>query len=227
MRIAESPEDLSLVPWISGGNIADELKDDDLALVSVKDLVHVASATARRELALHQVSTSDKDNRHLVNGTLAAVRAAGLAVEIPSRGRPTTRLVVLDDATGSPVIVSSETVPGRDGDLATQLHDVSEAVKSRLQGLAVDRVVVRRADRPPRASNGEGPRLRLLTEGAVTSAARSVVVDTRIGTGKETGSWFGSNKPSVDHASSSLLQMSGINASFVEATSAALAAMSL
>jgi hypothetical protein len=155
------------------------------------------------------------------------VRAAGLAVDIPSRGRPTTRLVVIDDATGTPAIVSYETLPSRDVDLATQLHDVGEAVRSRMQGLAVEKVVVRRADRPPRPSNAEGPRMRLLTEGAVASAARSVVVETRIGTGKDTGIWFGSNKAGVDRASLALVRASGIHASFMEATSAALAAMSI
>jgi hypothetical protein len=69
--------------------------------------------------------------------------------------------------------------------------------------------------------------MRLLTEGAVASAARSVVVETRIGTGKDTGIWFGSNKAGVDRASLTLVGASGIHASFMEATSAALAAMSI
>ena len=143
---------------------------------------------------------------------------------MPSPGRPTTRLIVLDDASGSTTIVSSETFPSRDTDLATQLHDAAETVRSRLQGLAVEKVVVRRADRPPRASNEEGPRIRLLTEGAIASSARSIVVETHVGTGKDTGGWFGSNKAGVDGASLTLLQNAGINATFVEATSAALAA---
>lgn len=155
------------------------------------------------------------------------MRAAGLAVDIPSSGRPSTRLVVLDDASGSPTIDTHETFPSRKTDLATQLHDAAEVIRSRLQGLAVDRVVVRRADRPPRANNNEGPRVRLLIEGAIASAARSVEVETHIGTGKDTGVWFGSSKAGVDQASLTLLQAQGINSTFVEATSAALAAMAL
>jgi hypothetical protein len=146
---------------------------------------------------------------------------------MPTPGRPRTRLIVLDDASGSAAIVKSETFPSRDTDLATQLHDAAETVRSRLQGLAVDKAVVRRADRPPRASNEEGPRIRLLTEGAIASASRSVVVETQIGNGKDTGGWFGSNKAGVDQASSTLLQAQGISSAFMEATSAALAAMSL
>lgn len=146
---------------------------------------------------------------------------------MPSRGRPTTRLVVVDDNSGSPVIVTFETIPSRDTDLAAQLHDASEAVRSRLQGLNVDKVVVRRADRPPRASNEEGPRTRLLTEGAITCAARSVVIETHIGTGKDTGQWHGSSKAGVDQSSKQLLESQGVNLSFVDATSAALAARNL
>ncbi len=134
---------------------------------------------------------------------------------------------MLDDASRSTTIVTSETFPSRDTDLATQLHDAAETVRSRLRGLGVEKVVVRRADRPPRATNEEGPRVRLLTEGAIASVARSVVVETHIGTGKDTGGWFGSNKAGVDQASSTLLQAQGINSTFVEATSAALAAMCL
>ncbi len=138
-----------------------------------------------------------------------------------------TRLVVLDDATGMTMIETSESFTSDDIDLATQLHDMAEAVRSRLQGLSVDRVVVRRADRPPRASNADGPRLRLLMEGAVVSAARSVVVDTRVGSGKDTGTWFGSNKAGVDAAASRLLDRHGLAATYVEATSAGLAAIAL
>ena len=152
---------------------------------------------------------------------------AGLAVDMPSPGRPTVRLVVLDTASGATTIASSETFPSRGTDLATQLHDAAETVRSRLQGLTVQKVVVRRADRPPRASNEEGPRVRLLTEGAIASAARSVVVETHIGTGKDTGGWFGSNKAGVDRASSSLLKAQSIRSTFLEATSAALAATCL
>lgn len=161
------------------------------------------------------------------NATLNGVRAAGIAVDIPSPGRPTTRIVIVDDSTGTATIAGYEVFPSRGVDVATQLHDAAEAVRSRLKSLRVDRVVVRRADRPPRPSNAEGPRLRLLTEGAAASAARSVVVDTHIGTGKDTGAWFGSSKAGVDRAAGVLLQASGLDLSFTEATSAALAGLSM
>jgi hypothetical protein len=155
------------------------------------------------------------------------MRVAGIAVDIPSSGRPAARLIVLDDSSGSPTIEVHEDYPSDNVDVAEQLHDQAEALRSRLRGLRVDRVVVRRADRPPRATNKEGPRRRLLAEGAIVSAARSVAVDTRLGTGKDTGDWYGSNKADVDNASRQLLNTTSLHPRFLEATSAALAALNL
>lgn len=155
------------------------------------------------------------------------MRVAGIAVDVPKTNRPVARLVVLSGSSAAPIVEANEVFSGDNADLATQLHDMAEAVRSRLQGLGVDRSLIRRADRPPRANNNEGPRLRLLAEGAVISAARSVVVDTRVGTGKDTGTWFGSNKTGVDGAAGALLTTAGLPTSLVEATSAALAGLAL
>src|SRR5438128_2146891 len=136
------------------------------------------------------------------------MRAVGIAVSIRS-ARPICYLAVLTNATGVPAIEDAVEIPGDAADTATQLHDMAEAVRSRLTGLTTDRVVIRRADHTPIASNRDGPRIRLLTEGAVLSAARGVVVDTRIGTGKHTGAWYGSNKAGVDAAAEALLAADG------------------
>jgi hypothetical protein len=153
------------------------------------------------------------------------MRVAGISVTMASPKRPTAYLVVLDDSSGREVIEASQAFPADDVDLATQLHDTAEAVRSRLEGLVIERVVVRRADRPPSPSNAEGPRFRLLMEGAVTSAARSVVMDAMLGTGAETGTWFGARKADVDAASAQLLGQHGLHSRYMEATSAALAAL--
>lgn len=155
------------------------------------------------------------------------MRVAGIAVDVPSSGRPAARLVVVSERTGQPAIEATADFPSDDVDLPVQLHDAAEALRSRLDGLAVDRVVLRRADRPPKASNAEGPRLRLLMEGALTSAARSIVVDTRIGTGKDTGAWYGTNKAGVDQAAAKLVGVHGLKGRYLEATSAALAGLAL
>ncbi len=155
------------------------------------------------------------------------MRVAGIAVDIPSSGRPAVRLVVASDATGGPTIETTADFTSDDVAVPVQLHDAAEAVRSRLDGLAVERVVVRRADRPPRASHAEGPKLRLLMEGAITSAAQSAVIDTRLGNGKDVGGWYGSNKAGVDAAAASLLGSHGLRETYVEATAAALAALLL
>lgn len=61
----------------------------------------------------------------------------------------------------------------------------------------------------------------------MVSAARSVVVDTRLGTGADTGAWFGSNKESVDAAAKQLLRQHSLHTRYAEATSAGLAALAL
>jgi hypothetical protein len=156
------------------------------------------------------------------------MRVAGIAVRIASSGRPAVRIIVADDASGSPVISDPQEITSDHADLPEQLHDAAESVRSRLKALNVERVVVRRADRPTKASNKEGPRVRLIMEGAVTSAARSEVIDTRLGTGKDTGAWYGGDKATVDAEADRLLTEANVSSTkYLEATSAALAALRL
>lgn len=150
---------------------------------------------------------------------------AGIAVAVRTPRRPTTYLVALDDSSGAPIVTSYEAFTSDIADLATQLHDTAEAVKSRLSGLDLQRVVLRRADLSRMPNNMDGPRRRLLMEGAVTSAARSVVVDTTVGTGRDTGTWFGTSKPDLDRTAGDLLRDQGLPSAYLEAASAALAAL--
>jgi hypothetical protein len=156
------------------------------------------------------------------------MRVAGIAVKMPSGGRPSVRIIVADDASGSSVISDAQEITSDHADLPEQLHDAAESVRSRLKALNVERVVVRRADRPTTPSNQDGPRYRLIMEGAVTSAARSEVIDTRIGTGKDTGAWYGGKKATVDIEAERLLAAASLSPTkYLEATSAALAALRL
>jgi hypothetical protein len=152
------------------------------------------------------------------------MRVAGLAVDIPTQGRPRFHFVVLDDASGLTELVSHESHPSQDVDLATQLFNASEQVKSRLSAFSVDRVVVRRADRPMKANNSEGPRVRLLLEGAIVGTARSVTANTRLGTGKDLGGWYGSNKARLDADARAFVTQLGLRVVYVESAAAALAA---
>lgn len=137
------------------------------------------------------------------------------------------RLVVLDNRTGTTETQAAEEIPTDDVEIAEQLFQVARAVESRIRGLDVDRVIVRRADVPTRASKKEGPRLRLLIEGAVVGAARGVVTDTRLGMGREVAHWHGSLKDDLDNEAKKLLTSAGKHAKFSDAASAALAGLSL
>ena len=153
------------------------------------------------------------------------MRVAGIAVAMPRPARPVTRLAVLDDATGDPVVVASESFPSDNVPLPEQLHDMGESIRSRLIGLGVDRVVVRRADRSPIPGNRDGPRLRLLAEGAVTAAARAVVTDTRIETGRATALLYGASKADHERAAADLIAESDLGREMAQAVAAALAGL--
>lgn len=155
------------------------------------------------------------------------MRVAGLAVSIPTRGRPVVRLVVLDNASGSADIAAAEEIPAADAEIAEQLYQVGRSVESRLRGLNVGRVIVRRADVPATPSKKDGPRLRLLIEGSVVSAARNIVTDTRLGMGKDVAHWRGKLKDDLDQEAGQLMTSAGRQGKFAEAAGAALAGLVL
>ena len=152
----------------------------------------------------------------------------GLAVAILATKRPTLRGAVVDDAGGRPSVIDCFDIPAADEPLAGQLHSLGKAIDSRARGAGqLQRVVVRRADAPPMASKAEGPKLRLLAEGAVIAAVRDVVPATDVGTGKDIGRWHGTNKDGVDTAAMTLLTEAGKSSKYLEATAAALAGIVL
>lgn len=152
--------------------------------------------------------------------------ALGIAVDMPSKGRPALRAVLLKDplpATSVPKLsdvslVEVFEVPTVVDDLATQLADLSQAVTGRVQSLKPDLIVVRRADQPPRATNQEGPRYRLLATGAVTAAARLLVPGTSLRTGKECALAYGNKKEALDADARTLVAKN----QHIEAAAAAL-----
>lgn len=151
-----------------------------------------------------------------------------MAVSVNSK-RMTVSAVVLDDHAAlsdsfDPERVTVEAefeVKSDQPDLAVQLGDTAKTITGRLRSLQPDVVVVRRADLPMRASNKEGPRLRLLMEGAVTAASHEVIAHTSIRNGKDCGRVFGSNKDALDSDAESVR-----GGKFKEATAAALSALS-
>jgi hypothetical protein len=154
------------------------------------------------------------------------MRVAGIAINLASPKRPTIRLVVVDDSSGSAVLEKAEEIPAANVVTVEQLFHASRAVESRIKGLRVDRVVVRQAD-AMYASRKEGPRLRLLIEGAATAAARAVVVDTRLANGKDLGTWCGKAKADVDADSATLVSSASEHSKYGEAAAAALGGLAV
>jgi hypothetical protein len=158
--------------------------------------------------------------------TVNRMRAMGLAVAILPSKRPALRVVVLDDVAGPPQVVHCSEVLVAAEAVAGQLHFLARSVDSRARGVGnIDRVVVRRADTPPRATNAEGPKLRLLSEGAVIASVRDVVPAVDVGTGRDIGRWHSTNKDRVEAAARALLIAASEDERYVEAAAAALAGL--
>jgi hypothetical protein len=151
----------------------------------------------------------------------------GLAVSVNGK-RTTVAVVVLDDhaqpaerlALQSVTVEETFKITADQIDLAVQLGDAARNLSGRLRSLRPDVVVVRRADQPTRPSNKEGPRLRLLMDGALTAAAQEVVSNTVIRNGKDCGAAYGSSKGGLDADAEGLY-----GGQYTEATAAALSGL--
>jgi hypothetical protein len=135
--------------------------------------------------------------------------------------------VLADDGGGSAVIVEVFDLSGDDEPLPDQLHHAAEAIRTYLKSESAERVVVRQADFHQQVRMTTGRVSKILVEGAVASAAVSVVPDTRLATGRETGAWFGGSKAQVEEAAKALVAESGAHKDYAEAASAALAGIAL
>ena len=114
--------------------------------------------------------------------------------------RPSAAVVVLEGSFGDPYVVEIFHLTTTGNDTAQQAHDMATNLRNRLRGLQVDRVIVRKADRPPRPSNKEGPRLRLIIEGALIGAAKDEVDHSEIINGRDAAGRTGLSKNDLDAA---------------------------
>lgn len=146
------------------------------------------------------------------------MRTLGIAVHIPKKGRPTAACVVLDVTDSVVAVVEEFDLPTSKVPIPEQVRDLAVAARSRAQSLGVEAVWVRRADVPPRPSKAEGPKVRLLCEGALTAAVHEVVASVAIGDGKEIGGALGLSKAQADERGGKLVD------NRIEAAAAALAA---
>lgn len=121
-----------------------------------------------------------------------------------SKKRPCASIVTLDGTWAAATVTDSFELTSGQDDLARQMLDLSRGLRSYLSGANAERVVVRRADQPPKASNAEGPRRRLLAEGALIAAAREEVETVIVNSGKELADCSpATNKAALDnHAKS-------------------------
>lgn len=105
--------------------------------------------------------------------------------------RPVVRAVLLSDplgATQTPtladVTVDDEfELTSPDSDWAKLAADYAQAASGRISTLRPGAVIIRRADRPQRPNNYDGPRLRLVIEGALSAASYQHVANTHLLTG--------------------------------------------
>lgn len=155
------------------------------------------------------------------------MRVVGIAVDAKDNERPAVHVVLADNASGTAVIEDATDFNGDDEPMPDQMHHAAEAIRTYLKSVGAERVIVRVADFSPQARQTKGTKNRLRMEGAITSAATSVVPVTHLATGKDAGQWFGGSKADVEAAAAALVEVTSLHKRFGEAASAALAGIAL
>lgn len=156
--------------------------------------------------------------------------ALGLSVDFPRPMRPVVRAVLLSDQLGvtqiptlADITVEDEfELTSAEEDWAKLARDYGQGASARISSLQPGAVVIRRADRPQRPNNKDGPRVRLVIDGALAAASYLHVANTHLLTGAAcAGAYDRSNKNALDVAAGGLAS----KAVRMEAASAALAAL--
>src|SRR4051794_18948522 len=98
------------------------------------------------------------------------MRVLGIAVGLEKKGRPTAHCTLIEGSVTTPVLVEAFALTSTNDGLPEVLADLASGLRSRLSGIRPDRVVIRRADVSQHPSKKEGPRIRLLAEGALAAA---------------------------------------------------------
>lgn len=148
------------------------------------------------------------------------MQVLGLEVK-PIKQKVRVHCALLEGTFSSPSLVDEFQLNSSLGSIAERAYDVSSSLSSHLQGLDVATVVVRRAEVPPKASNADGPRDRLIIEGALVAFARHKVVDSRLERGRVLAQSRGLSKDELDALGAAVA-----NADYVAAAAAAIAVLS-
>ena len=124
------------------------------------------------------------------------MRTLGIATGYPARncGRPAVTCVLIEGTRESPTVVDSFDLKTPADDPMDQLQDLARALSSKLSGLDVDAVVIRVADRSPKANQSLAPRRRLLIEGALALCCRDKTTNVQARSGLELGRDMGMSK---------------------------------
>lgn len=153
--------------------------------------------------------------------------ALGVAAEMSKPRRPTVFLVLINATSSTVDLNDLSSLPtathvftSADEDFPSILNHVSVDVRGWLRDRSVEAATVRRADKRRQASNSDGPRYRLLTDGAVTAAVREMVEVTHLRTGTEIASAWGSSLTPADMDSYGLQVVS--DSAYAAAAAAAL-----
>jgi hypothetical protein len=158
------------------------------------------------------------------------MRAIGLAVDMPKPARPVVHFVVLDDPHGAADaaaladVTSFDAFPLKTAEAqwSQMTSQFFQEVSARVSTLSPDVIVVRRADVFRKGRVGDGPRLRLVVEGAITAAAMSHLPgNTHLRTGADCATKYGKSKDEMDADASSL----ATHKNYVEAVAAALSGL--
>ena len=121
----------------------------------------------------------------------------------------------------TPVVVEEFEVTTGETHVVAQISDLASGLGNRLKGIEPDRVLIRRADQRPKPSNTEGPRVRLLVEGALAAEALRTTTDVELLVGKDVAARTEYRKAELDARSSELVS----DPLYLEAASAAIAAL--
>lgn len=124
------------------------------------------------------------------------MKSLGIAVGYPSaaKGRPVVTCVALVGTRASATVLDVFDLKTSADSPVDQVVDLAKALSSKLSGMDIDALVIRRADRPPVANRAAAPHKRLLIEGAFVLVSREHCDNVAVRDGQELGEALGSNK---------------------------------
>ena len=126
-------------------------------------------------------------------------QTAGVFVEMTAKG-PRVYVAVLKGSRSDASTIELFILTTPESTLVGQLADLATTLANRLDGLRPEALLIRRADYSKQASNKEGPKARLIIEGALAAAAKSILQNIHLCTGKEVAALGGAGftKDSID-----------------------------